>query len=221
MARGQESVQCREFRFGGAIMYRLYCRVLLMIISAIGITASVPDGLAQVTETQKLPPQIAARVPQGAQVTGQTFFLSELSADVTFFAEKKSGLRSQTMTRYHLTFHSFDDNDTWKLISPGYRTTIETDSKQLAQQMAGNKSEMVSPPEVTQYPWGTAVTQRRRFYGEGAPDFFSYQCAYFGVAGTTRFELTVEEIPDRAEADKWAMKVAETAAKTSRSTISK
>jgi len=38
-----------------------------------------------------------------------------------------------------------------------------------------------------------------------------YQCAYFGMAGTTRFELTVDEIADRAEADKWATKAAETA----------
>jgi hypothetical protein len=80
---------------------------------------------------------------------------------------------------------------------------------------------MVSPPEVTQYPWGKGVTQRRRFYGEGAPDFYSYQCAYFGMAGSTRFELTVDEIADRAEADKWAAKAAETAAKISRSSVSK
>ena len=78
---------------------------------------------------------------------------------------------------------------------------------------------MVGPPEVTQYPWGKGVTQRRRFFGEGAPDFYSYQCAYFGMAGTTRFELTVDEIADRAQADKWAAKAAETAAKTSRSGV--
>jgi hypothetical protein len=65
------------------------------------------------------------------------------------------------------------------------------------------------------------VTQRRRIYGEGAPDFYPYQCAYFGMAGTTRFELTVDEIADRAEADKWAAKVAETAAKITLSSISK
>jgi hypothetical protein len=65
------------------------------------------------------------------------------------------------------------------------------------------------------------VTQQRRFYGEGAPDFYSYRCAYFGLAGTTRFELTVEEIADRAEADKWAAKAAGTAATLSRFSLSK
>jgi len=98
---------------------------------------------------------------------------------------------------------------------------VETDSKQKAQTWAGGQSELVSPPEVTQYPWGTGVTQRYRHYGEGAPDFYSYQCAHFGGAGSARFELTVEEIADHAEADKWATKVAETAAKTGRSSMSK
>ena len=157
----------------------------------------------------------------GAQVTGQSLAISQLWAEINFFAEKKSGLRSQTMTQYHLKFYSFDDDDTWKRLGPDYRKMVETDSKQKAQTWAEGQSEMVSPPEVTQYPWGKGVTQRRRFYGEGAPDFYSYQCAYFGMAGSTRFELTVEEIADRAEADKWATKVAETAAKTSRSSISK
>jgi len=202
-------------------MHKLHCRVFFMIIATIGIGASVPDGSAQVIETQKLPSQIVALVPQGAQVTGQSFFMSQLEADITFFAEKKSGLRSQTFTRYHLTFHSFDDNDTWKHLAPTYRTDVERNSKQKAQNWGAGQSEMVSPPQVTQYPWGRGVTQRFRHYGEGAPDFFSYQCAYFGVAGSTVFELTVEEIPDRAEADQWATKVAETAAKTSRSTSNK
>ena len=202
-------------------MDKLYCGVLLMIIATIGIAASVPDGLAQVNESQKLPPEILALVPQGAQVTGQRFGVNSFYVEITLFAEKKSGLRSQEMTRYHLVFDSFDNNDQWKMILPGSRAQVETDSKNTAQGMAENPSQMVSPPEVTQYPWGKGVTKRRRFYGEGAPDFYSYHCFYFGVAGSTRFKLEVEEIPDRADADKWAMKVAETAARTTRTTLSK
>ena len=203
-------------------MHKLQWRAFFMISAMIGIMASVPDGSAQVITSQKVPPQILALVPEGAQVTGQSLAISQLWAEIDLFAEKKNGLRSQTMTQYHLKFYSFDDDDTWKgVFAPSYRKMVETDSKQKAQTWAAGQSEMVSPPEVTQYPWGRGVTQRRRFYGEGAPDFYSYQCAYFGLAGTTRFELTVDEIADRAEADKWATKVAETAAKITLSSISK
>jgi hypothetical protein len=202
-------------------MYKLHCRVFFIIIAMIGIMAGARDGSAQVTQSQKFPPEIIALVPEGAQVTGQSLVISQLNAEITFFAEKKSGLRSQAMTHYHFKFYSFDDNDTWKYLAPIYRADVERNSKEKAQNWSAGQSEMVSPPEVTQYPWGKRVTQRRRFYGEGAPDFYSYQCAYYGVAGSTRFELTVEEIADRAEADKWAAKVAETAAKTSRTSVSK
>jgi hypothetical protein len=203
-------------------MYKLHCRVFFMIIAAIGIIASVPDGSAQVVESQKLPPQIAALVPPGTRLTGQSVSISALMANITFFAEKKSGLRSQSITQYHLTFQTFADNDYYKqMLAPANRKQVETDSKQKAQNWGAGQSAMVSPPEVTQYPWGSGMTQRRRFYGDGAPDFYSYQCAYFGLAGTTRFELTVDEIADRAEADKWATKVAETAAKITLSSISK
>jgi hypothetical protein len=41
------------------------------------------------------------------------------------------------------------------------------------------------------------------------------------LAGTTRFELKVDEIADRAEADKWAAKAAETAANLIRSSLNK
>jgi len=203
-------------------MYKLHCRVFFIIIAMIGVMASGPDGSAQVTVSQKLPPQILALVPEGAQVSSPSLAVTPLSAEIGFFAEKKSGLRSQTMTQYHLKFYTFEDNAYWKqTLAPANRQQVETDSKQKAQTWAGGQSEMVSPPEVTQYPWGKGVTQRRRFFGEGAPDFYSYQCGYFGMAGTTRFELTVDEIADRAEADKWAAKVAETAAKISRSSVSK
>ena len=203
-------------------MHRLQCRILFMVIATIGIMASVRDGSAQVITSQKVPPQILALVPEGAQVTGQSLTISQVLAEIGFFAEKKSGLRSQTMTQYHLKFYTFEDNAYWKqTLAPANRQQVETDSKQKAQTWAGGQSEMVGPPEVTQYPWGKGVTQRRRFFGEGAPDFYSYQCAYFGMAGTTRFELTVDEIADRAQADKWAAKVAETAAKTGRSSLSK
>jgi hypothetical protein len=80
---------------------------------------------------------------------------------------------------------------------------------------------MISQPEVTQYPWGKGVTQRTRFYGEGAPDFYSYHCLYWGVVGSNVFSLEVEEIPDRADADKWARSVADAAANISPSTLSK
>jgi hypothetical protein len=203
-------------------MYELHCRVFFIIIAVIGIIASVPDGSAQVIESQKLPPQIAALVPPGTQLTHQSVSVSRLLARIDFFAEKKSGLRSQTITQYHLTFSTFEDNAMWKrTLGPASREQVETESKQTAQNWGAAQSAMVSPPEVTQYPWGSGMTQRRRFYGDGAPDFFSYQCAYFGLAGTTRFELTVGEIADRAEADKWATKVAETAAKITLSSISK
>jgi len=168
-----------------------------------------------------VPPQILALVPEGAQVTGQSLVASPVMADIDLFAEKKSGLRSQTMTKYHLKFDTFDANNLWKTFAAGYRQQVETESKQKAQEWRGSEDGMVSPAEVTQYPWGKGVTQRRRFFGEGAPDFYSYRCAYFGLAGTTRFELTVDEIADRAEADKWAAKAAETAAKLSRSSLSK
>jgi hypothetical protein len=203
-------------------MRKLQCRVFFAIIATIGIMASVQDGSAQVITSQKVPPQILALVPEGAQVTGQNFTLIPQMGHSEFFAEKKSGLRSQTMTNYHLTFDTFEPANYYKqMLAPAYRQQVETKSKQQAQEWGGSEDGMISPAEVTQYPWGKGVTQRRRFYGEGAPDFYSYRCAYFGVAGTTRFELTVEEIADRAEADKWAAKAAETAAKLSRSSLSK
>jgi len=203
-------------------MHELQCRIFFMIIAILGLMGSVQGGSAQVTISQKVPAQILALVPEGAQVTGQSLAVSPLLAEIGFFAEKKSGLRSQTMTQYHLKFYTFEPDDYWKqTLAPANRQQVETDSKQKAQTWARGQSDMVSPPEVTQYPWGKGVTQRRRFFGEGAPDFYSYQCAYFGMAGTTRFELTVDEIADRAEADKWAAKAAETAAKTSRSNLSK
>jgi hypothetical protein len=184
--------------------------------------ASVQDGSVQVTTSQKVPPQIAALVPEGTQVTLQSFVMNSITADSEFYAEKKSGLRSQTMTRYHLKFDTFEASNYWKqMLAPGYRQQAETESKQKAQEWRGSEDGMISPAEVTQYPWGKGVTQRRRFFGEGAPDFYSHRCAYFGLAGTTRFELTVDEIADRAEADKWAAKAAETAAKLSRSSLGK
>jgi len=202
-------------------MRKLQCRVVLVIIATIGIMASVQDASAQVATSQKVPPQILFLVPEGAQVTGQSLGVSPAYAEIKLFAEKKSGLRSQTMTQYHLEFYTFDANNLWKTFAAGYRQQVETESKQKTQEWRGSEDGMVSPAEVTQYPWGKGVTQRRRFFGEGAPDFYSYRCVYFGLAGTTRFELTVDEIADRAEADKWAAKAAETAAKLSRSSLSK
>jgi hypothetical protein len=203
-------------------MRKLQCRVFFVIVATIGIMASVQDGSAQVITSQKVPAQILALVPEGAQVTGQSLVVSPLYAEADLFAEKKSGLRSQTMTRYHSKFDTFEASNYYKqTLAPADRQQVETESKQKAQEWLGSKDGMISPAEVTQYPWGKGVTQRRRFYGEGAPDFYSYRCAYFGVAGTTRFELTVDEIADRAEADKWAAKAAETAAKLSRSSLSK
>jgi len=202
-------------------MRKLQCRLFFVIIAAIGIRASVQEGSAQIITSQKVPPQILALVPEGARVTGQSLVVSPVMAEIDLFAEKKSGLRSQSMTQYHLKFSSFDANNYWKTLATAYRQQVETDSKQKAQTWAGGQSGMISPAEVTQYPWGKGVTQRRRFFGEGAPDFYSYQCAYFGVAGTTKFELTVTEIADRAEADKWAAKAAETAANISRSSLNK
>lgn len=203
-------------------MHKLQCRAFFMIIATIGIMASVKYGSAQIITSQKVPPEILALVPEGAHVTLQSFVVSPIMVDSDFFAEKKSGLRSQTITKYHLKFDTFEPTNYYKqTMAPGYRQQVETESKQKAQEWRGSEDGMVSPAEVTQYPWGKGVTQRRRFFGEGAPDFYSYRCAYFGLAGTTRFELTVEEIADRAEADKWAAKAAETAAKISRSSLSK
>jgi hypothetical protein len=128
-------------------MYKLYCGVLFVIIATLGIAASVPDGLAQVNESQKLPPEILALVPQGAQLIGQDFAITEFWAKVTFVAEKKSGLRSQDMTRYHLVFDSFDNNDYWKtMIAPGSREEIEANSKNSVKGWDQNSSPMVSPP---------------------------------------------------------------------------
>ena len=203
-------------------MHKLQWRIFFVIIATIGITASVQDGSAQVTTSQKVPPQILALVPEGARITGQSVTVSPVMAEIDLFAEKKSGLRSQTMTQYQLRFYVFEANNYWnQILAPTYRQQIETDSSQQAQDWPGGENGMVSPAEVTQYPWGKGVTQRRRFFGEGAADFYSYRCAYFGLAGTTRFELKVDEIADRAEADKWAAKAAETAANLSRSSLNK
>ena len=203
-------------------MLKLQCCVFYVIIATLGIMASVQDGSAQVITSQKVPAQILALVPEGAQVTGQSLVVSPLYVETDLFAEKKSGLRSQTMTQYQLRFYVFEANNYWnQILAPTYRQQIETDSSQQAQNWPGGENGMVSPAEVTQYPWGKGVTQRRRFFGEGAADFYSYRCAYFGLAGTTRFELKVDEIADRAEADKWAAKAAETAANLSRSSLNK
>jgi hypothetical protein len=203
-------------------MRKLQWRVFFVIIAMTGIMASVQDGSAQVTTSQKVPPQILALVPEGAQVTGQSVTVSPVMAEIDLFAERKSGLRSQTMTQYQLRFYVFEANNYWnQILAPTYRQQIETDSSQQAQNWPGGENGMVSPAEVTQYPWGKGVTQRRRFFGEGAADFYSYRCAYFGLAGTTRFELKVDEIADRAEADKWAAKAAETAANLIRSSLNK
>jgi hypothetical protein len=196
--------------------------VFFVIVATLGIAASVPDGLAQANQSQRLPPEILALVPEGAQVTTQSFGVNQINAPAEFVAERKSGLRSQVMTHYHFVFRSYDgDSDMWKMIAPSKREEVETESKNAAQSMAKTIDPMISPPETTQYPWGKGVTQRRKFYGDGAPDFYSYHCLYFGVAGSTEFQLEVEEIPDRADADKWAMKVAETAARTSRTSLSR
>ena len=203
-------------------MHKLQWRIFFVIIATIGITASVQDGSAQVITGQKVPPQILALVPEGARITGQSVTVSPVMAEIDLFAEKKSGLRSQTMTQYQLRFYVFEANNYWnQMLAPNYRQQIETDSRQQAQDWPGGENGMVIPAEVTQYPWGKGVTQRRRFFGEGAPDFYSYRCAYFGLAGTTRFELKVDEIADRAEADKWAAKAAETAANISLSSLRK
>jgi hypothetical protein len=203
-------------------MHKLQCRVFFAIVATLGIAASVPNGLAQANQSQKLPPQILALVPEGAQVTTQSFGANQINAPAEFVAERKSGLRSQVMTRYHFSFRSYDGNsEMWKMVAPSSRAEVETESKNAAQSMAKTIDPMISPPEVTQYPWGKGVTQRRKFYGDGAPDFYSYHCLYWGVAGSTVFQLEVEEIPDRADADKWAMKVADTAGKTSRTSLSK
>ena len=174
-------------------MRKLQWRIFFVIVAMIGITASVPGGSAQANQSQKLPPEILALVPEGAAVTGQEFAVNSFSGEVTLYAEKKSGLRSQVMTRYRLVFHSFDNTSQWKMIAPGYRAEVETDSKNAAQSMTANPNDMISAAEVTQYPWGKGVTQRREFYGEGAPDFYSYHCLYWGVAGTTVFELYPSE----------------------------
>jgi hypothetical protein len=83
-------------------MRKLQCRIFFVIIATIGIMASVQGGSAQVITSQKVPPQILALVPEGAQVTGQNITVTSLMAEITLYAEKKSGLRSQTMTQYRL-----------------------------------------------------------------------------------------------------------------------
>jgi hypothetical protein len=61
---------------------------------------------------------------------------------------------------------------------------------------------MVSSPEIALAPQGKGLVQRRQFNGEIAPDFYPYQCAFFGIAGATWFGLTADEIVDRADAGK-------------------
>ena len=203
-------------------MRRLQCRVFSVIFATIGIMANVQDGPAQVMTSQKVPPQILALVPEGAQVINQNFSLIQGNAHVGFIAERKSGLRSQTMTRFKFDLISYDKNGyQWKLIGQSSREEVETNSKRAAESMSRTTGDMISQPEVTQYPWGKGVTQRTRFYGEYGPDFYSYHCFYWGVVGSNVFSLEVEEIPDRADADKWAMKVAEAAANISPSSLSK
>jgi hypothetical protein len=136
-------------------MRKLQCRVCFVIIATIGITASVQDGSAQVITSQKVPPQILALVPEGAQVTGQNFSLIPQMAHSEFFAEKKSGLRSQTMTQYHLDFITSDASNYYRqMLAPADRQEVETKSKQKAQEWGGSEDGMISPAEVTPYPWG-------------------------------------------------------------------
>ncbi|MGD0348615.1 MAG: hypothetical protein ABSA85_17775 [Terracidiphilus sp.] len=78
--------------------------------------ASVQDGSAQVITRQKVPPQILTLVPDGAQITGQSVSVSPAMAEIDLFAEKKSGLRSQTMTQYQLRFYVFEANNYWNQI---------------------------------------------------------------------------------------------------------
>ncbi|MGA9061969.1 MAG: hypothetical protein WB341_09920 [Terracidiphilus sp.] len=203
-------------------MRKLQLRMFFAIIATIGIMASVQDGLAQAVTSDNVPSQILALVPPGAQLTVQHFMKVQGEVTVSFVAERKSGLRSQTMTRFLFNLASYDNNSyLWKMIAPSIRGQLDSDIKQKTQSWVGSQDGMISPAEVTQYPWGKGVTQRRRFYGEGAPDFYSYHCLYWGVVGTNVFTLEVEEIPDRADADKWARNVADTAANISPSTLSK
>lgn len=203
-------------------MRRLQWGVLFGLIVMIGFTASM-HGSAQATTSDKVPPQILALVPAGAQIINQQYMKIQGDVTVSFIAERKSGLLSGTMTRFTFKLSSYDKNGyVWKMVAPGTRQDIETNSQRTEHSMSltGDNS-MISQPEVTPYPWGKGVTQKTRFYGEDRPDFYSYHSYYWGVVGTNVFSLEVEEIPDRADADKWAKSVADATANISPSALSR
>jgi uncharacterized membrane protein len=204
-------------------MRRLQWRVFFVITAMIGFMASMQDGSAQAITSDTVPSQILALVPAGAQVINQQYLKIQGDVAVSFIAERKSGLLSGTTTRFTFKLSSYDKNGyQWKMVAQGTRQDIETNSQRTAHSMSlTGDNPMISQPEVTPYPWGKGVTQKTRFYGEDRPDFYSYHCLYWGVVGTNVFSLEVEEIPDRADADKWAKSVADAVANISPSTLSK
>ena len=203
-------------------MRKLHWRMFFVIIAVLGIVTGVQSGSAQANQSQGLPSQILALVPAGAQVTTQQFAVINGDVYVEFVAERKSGLRSQTMTQFTFNLTSYDRNGfQWKMVGQSVRQQADTDVEQKTRSWVGSQDGMISPREVTQYPWGKGVTERRRFYGEGAPDFYSYHCLYWVVVGSNVFTLEVEEIADRADADQWAKSIADAANNISPSTLSR
>lgn len=199
--------------------YRVFFLLVLTLLWGSVLTVSGE------TQGKKIPPGFKGLVPQGAKITYQIFANNEVAAEVNFSAEKDTANNRVIYYKFTLRCIVMENKDLWKTMEQAYQTQLDQDSENAFQDFTEAQSSDVTdydPPKLTKYPWGKGITQRMVHHDLGmgsGPDIIDYRCVYFGRINNILFELSVNGLPDPAEADQWAKKTAEKAAKTTISNI--
>ena len=176
---------------------------------------------AQVRNSDTLPPQIAALVPQGMKLTSHSFAGASTMAAADFSAEKnRPGGNTLTSITYTFSLHAFDANSPiWKMREPIYRAEME---KKIADRRnsTGPAMSKADSPTETKHGWGSGLSQRVVVHLPNSKETVYYMCSYFGMIGGVTFDLTANGMAEGCgAADQWAASVASAAAKISVSNI--
>ena len=201
---------------------QLFFRLILVLLFFIPLIVSgqdtqMPTGYIR---SDKLQSEFLDLVPQGYVLESPQFVKYGTMGNVSFFAKKEfEGRHSIYFSEYHFDLNITEvPNQLIQIQGPMYRTQMEQSIKTA---MSGRKKDDSDPitgydqAELTKYAWGAGITQRiiHKYMGAGtSPDEIDYACVYIGLIiddlYIKTFKLSVSGVETRAEADKWAEKVA-------------
>ena len=200
------------------------CLFAIALFALSGLAAYAQSGAVH----KDLPPGVAALAPEGAKIQSRDATHSAMNDMMGFYA-KKTFPNSNDEVTYSVSITCFEPK-MWPIFKPSYQTMVTQSIESLRKSMTA-QSPAGNPPKVINHSWGGGVVQRtetKQFNVIDGPDtktnttVISCDCHYYGIAGSSIFECRVQcsgspgNVGNAAtEADHWAEKVADQAAKTS------